>query len=153
MSKPLWACPTCGEDFTRKSSAVRHSSKLHNGTSLPVRYINYLTGMLSGQYPPPKTPPRLMGRKNRTVADSSRGDISYANDFQTNNRPDDIAAPLTATGPLKNPIAEAVRNFMDVKKTCTLFSPLIDVNTFPTDIDIAKPIGSAVFVTCANPDR
>jgi len=141
MSKPLWACPTCGEDFTRKASAVRHSSKIHNGTSLPVRYINYLTGMLSGQYPPPLTPPRLMGRKNRTVADNSRGDISYANDFQTNNRPDDIAAPLSATGPLKNPIAEAVRNCMDVKKTCTLFSPLIDFNTFPTDIGIAKPIG------------
>jgi hypothetical protein len=141
MSKPLWACPTCGEDFTRKSSAVRHSSNLHNGGSLPVRYINYLTGMLSGKYPPPLTPPRLMGRKNRTVADSSRGDISYANDFQTNNRPDDIEAPLAATGPLKNPIAEAVRNFMDVEKTYALFSPLINVNTFPTDIGIAKPIG------------
>ncbi|MGB7956475.1 MAG: hypothetical protein WCF23_21080 [Candidatus Nitrosopolaris sp.] len=97
--------------------------------------------MLSGKYPPPLTPPRLMGGKNRTVADSSRGDISYANDFQTNNRPDDIAAPLAATGPLKNPIAEAVRNFIDVKKTYALFSPLINVNTFPTDIGIAKPIG------------
>ena len=50
------------------------------------------------------------------VADSSRGDISYANDFQTNNRPDDIASPLTATGPLKNPIAEAVRNFMILRR-------------------------------------
>jgi hypothetical protein len=141
MSKPLWACPTCGEDFTRKSSAVRHSSRLHNGTSFPVRYINYLTGMLSGKYPPPLTPPRLMGWKNRTVADKSRGGISYANDFHTNNRPDDIAAPLTVTRPLKNPIAEAVRSFMDVKKTYTLLSPLIDVNTFPTDIGIVKPIG------------
>jgi hypothetical protein len=30
---------------------------------------------------------------------------------------------------------------MDVKKTYTLFSPLINVNTFPTDIGIAKPFG------------
>lgn len=124
MSKPLWACPTCGEDFTRKSSAVRHSSKLHKGTCLPVRYINYLTGRLSGLYPPPITPTRLMGRKNKTVADTNRGYFSYANDFETNNRSDDISKPLTLTSPFKNPIAEAVRNFINVEKIYTLLSPL-----------------------------
>jgi hypothetical protein len=116
MSKPVWACPTCGEDFTRKSSAVRHTSKLHNGTRVPVRYINYLTGRPSGIYPPPLTPPRLIGRKNKTVVDSSRGDITHAKDFQTNKRSDDIAAPLAATGPLKNPIAEAVRNLWMLRR-------------------------------------
>jgi hypothetical protein len=141
MSKPVWACPLCGEDFTRKSSAERHSSKLHKGGSLPVRYINYLTGRLSGQYPPPLTPPRLLGRKNKTVADSSRGDILYANHFETKNRSEYIAAPPTATNPLRNPVAEAVHNFVDVEKTYTQLLPLINVNTFPTDIGIAKPIG------------
>ncbi|PWU78959.1 MAG: hypothetical protein DLM72_19945 [Candidatus Nitrosopolaris wilkensis] len=141
MSKPVWAYPTCGEDFTRKSSAVRHSSKLHKGRSLPVRYIDYLTGRLSGQYQPPLTPPRLLGRKNKTVADSSTGDILCANDFKTKNRSEYIAAPPTATNPLRNPVAEAVRNFANVEKTYTQLLPLINVNTFPTDIGIAKPIG------------
>jgi hypothetical protein len=122
----LWACHTCGEDFTRKSSAVRHSSKLHKGTSLPVSSINYLTGRLSGVYPPPLTPPSRMGRKNKTVADTNRGYFSYANDFVTNNRSDDISEPLTTTGPFKKPIAEAVRNFMDVEKiyTANKYQPL-----------------------------
>jgi len=141
MSKPVWACPICGEDFTRKSSAERHSSKLHKGRSPPVRYIDYLTGRLSGQYPPPITPQRLLGRKNRTVADSSRGNISYANDFETNSRSEHTAEPLTVTNPLRNPVFEAVRSFIDVEKTYTQLSPLINVNTFPTDIGIVKPIG------------
>jgi hypothetical protein len=141
MPKPVWACPTCGEDFTRKSSAMRHSSKLHNGRVFPIRYIDYLTGRQSGQYPPPLTPMRLLGRKNRTVADSSRGNISHANDFETNSRSEHKAVPLTVTNPSRNPVVEAVREYMDVKKTYTQLQPLINVNTFPTDTSIAKPIG------------
>jgi hypothetical protein len=82
-----------------------------------------------------------LGRKNKTVADSSRGDILYANHFETKNRSEYIAAPPTATNPLRNPVAEAVRNFVDVEKTYTQLLPLINVYTFPTDIGIVKPIG------------
>jgi len=80
-----------------------------------------------------------LGRKNRTVADSSRGNISYKNDLETNSRSEHIA--LTVTNPLRNPAAEAVRNFMAVEKTYAQLSPLINANTFLTDIGIAKPIG------------
>ena len=33
MSKALWACSLCGEDFTRRSSAERHRNNLHQGRS------------------------------------------------------------------------------------------------------------------------
>jgi hypothetical protein len=34
MSKALWACSICGEDFTRRSSAERHSNNLHQGRKI-----------------------------------------------------------------------------------------------------------------------
>ena len=132
MSKPLYACPVYGEDFTRRSSALRHINNMYEGRCPLVRYVDYIAGRQSGQFPPPLTPSRLLGRKNKTVADSSRGEISYANGFETNNRSEHLTAPPTATYPLHNPVAEAVRDFKDVEKTYTQLLPLINVNTFPT---------------------
>jgi len=62
MSKPLWACSVCGEDFTRKSSAKRHGFNVHDEKGLVVRYTEYLVGRMSGQYPKPIEPPRLSER-------------------------------------------------------------------------------------------
>ena len=62
MSKPLWACSICGEDFTRKSSAKRHGFNVHDEKGLVVRYTDYLVGRMSGQYPKPIEPPRLSER-------------------------------------------------------------------------------------------
>ena len=44
MSKALWACSVCGEDFTRRSSAERHRDNVHQGNSLVVRFVDYLAG-------------------------------------------------------------------------------------------------------------
>jgi hypothetical protein len=46
MSKPLWVCIICGEDFTRKSSGKRHrdNSNIHNERPVIVRYIEYIIG-------------------------------------------------------------------------------------------------------------
>jgi hypothetical protein len=65
MSKPLWVCIICGEDFTRKSSGKRHrdNRNIHNERPVIVRYIEYIMGQAKGDYPPPITPPRLQGRK------------------------------------------------------------------------------------------
>jgi hypothetical protein len=59
MSKPLWACSICGEDFTRKSSAKRHRFNVHDEKGLVVRYTEYLVGRMSGEYPKPIEPRRL----------------------------------------------------------------------------------------------
>jgi len=55
MSKPLWACIICGEDFTRKSSGKRHrdNTNIHNGRAVIVRYIEYIIGRAKGDYPSP----------------------------------------------------------------------------------------------------
>ena len=65
MSKPLWACIICAEDFTRKSSAKRHMDNIsiHNERPVIVRYMEYIIGRAKGDYPPPITPPRLQRRK------------------------------------------------------------------------------------------
>lgn len=62
MSKPLWACSICGEDFTRKSSAKRHGFNVHDQNCRVVRYTEYLVGRMSGEYPKPIEPPRLSER-------------------------------------------------------------------------------------------
>jgi len=63
MSKPLWICTICGEDFTRKSSSKRHRDNIniHDRRPVIVRYIEYIMGLVRGDYPPPTTPKRLQG--------------------------------------------------------------------------------------------
>ncbi len=77
MSKPSYVCVTCGEDFTRKSSARRHKANpnIHSdGNCDTVRFIDYVIGIASGMYKGPSTiPPRLSSissRKNKFVGDS-----------------------------------------------------------------------------------
>jgi hypothetical protein len=87
MSKPLWACSVCGEDFTRKSSAKRHGFNVHDEKGLVVRYTEYLVGRMSGQYPKPIEPPRLSERyppssrrKNGQEQQKSFYDPGYKNE-------------------------------------------------------------------------
>jgi hypothetical protein len=65
MSKALWACTLCGEDFTRRSSAERHRNNIHQGRSGIVRFVEYLAGIASKLYPRPIDPPRLARRARR----------------------------------------------------------------------------------------
>jgi hypothetical protein len=75
MSKPSYICVTCGEDFTRKTSAERHkaNTNIHSNSNCNiVRFVEYVIGIANGTYKEPSMlPPRLSSirsrRKNRIV--------------------------------------------------------------------------------------
>ena len=69
MLKPNYICVTCGEDFTRKTSAERHKANpnIHsNGNCNIVRFIEYVIGVAKGTYEEPSMlPPRLSSIRNK----------------------------------------------------------------------------------------
>jgi len=146
MSKANWACPLCGENFTRRASAIRHINNLHDGSIhsvSPIGYTDYLVGRQSGLYP--SVPPRRPGMKTRTVADSSKGNISNVKDIGLINKFKDSASRAAAlTTPLSDPFAEAVRNFLEVRN---LMQNLMQYTSIvPADIRINKPIGIRAYL-------
>jgi hypothetical protein len=42
LSKALWACLVCGEDFTRRTSGERHRMNVHEGKSIVIRFVEYI---------------------------------------------------------------------------------------------------------------
>jgi hypothetical protein len=165
MSKPNWACPICGEDFTRKSSAFRHNDNIHEGRCLPVRYIDYLAGRQSGLYQPPLTPTRLLGsrtemkfnHRNNQLADSIGGDFSYLNGTEFKNKSEYAAErSFTRATDQDDHITEIFnrvlklrtleRAFNQPSQTQNMPVPFINFNTIPTDIGIVKPIGFQSYV-------
>ena len=50
MGSKNYVCVTCGQDFTRKYSAYRHNSDLHEGGSKIVRTLEYIIGRITGEY-------------------------------------------------------------------------------------------------------
>lgn len=66
MSKPLFVCMKCGQDFTREYGARRHNRIHHLGRSLVVGYTEYIIGRSGGTIPPPtEIPPRLLAIRKR----------------------------------------------------------------------------------------
>jgi hypothetical protein len=66
MSKPLFVCVTCEEDFTREFGAKRHNKFHHFERSQIVGYTEYIIGRASGTIPPPtELPPRLIAIRKR----------------------------------------------------------------------------------------
>ena len=45
-----WACATCGQGFTRKSSGLRHIKSLHLGKAMLVRPYEYIAAIVSGRF-------------------------------------------------------------------------------------------------------
>jgi len=99
MSKPLWVCIICGEDFTRKSSGKRHrdNRNIHNERPVIVRYIEYIIGRAKGEYPPPITPPRLQGRKTNKQLEPRPFAIAHDNNntFNPTSIPDSRREPVS----------------------------------------------------------
>jgi hypothetical protein len=52
MSKINYVCATCGQDFTRRSSANRHNNRFHFGNGIIVRTLEYIIGRINGQFLP-----------------------------------------------------------------------------------------------------
>ncbi|MGB0026446.1 MAG: hypothetical protein WBP64_06365, partial [Nitrososphaeraceae archaeon] len=61
-SQHRWVCTICGDGFTRRSTASRHSRNLHAGNSMIVRPFEYIVGRQDGRFPEPIDP--LLFRKN-----------------------------------------------------------------------------------------
>jgi hypothetical protein len=64
MSKPNWACSSCGMYSSRRWSVERHILNLHNGNSNVVPFVDYLVGRKSGFYLPKFRP--IFVKKNAT---------------------------------------------------------------------------------------
>jgi hypothetical protein len=56
MSKPNWACATCGMYSSRKESVRRHIKNLHSSNAILVSYTDYLIGRQFGIYAPHSNP-------------------------------------------------------------------------------------------------
>jgi len=67
MSKALYICAVCSQDFTRKWSGERHNKDLHFGMAEIVRVLDYIIGGLSGRYFPANPLECRTGRKYRRL--------------------------------------------------------------------------------------
>ena len=75
-----WTCTTCGQGFTRKTSARRHNDHLHKRQANVIRPLEYLVERLSGRLPPPQDPLNYrrsgmyrLGNEPHTVAHDTHG--------------------------------------------------------------------------------
>jgi hypothetical protein len=67
MSKPNWACSSCGMYSSRRWSVERHILNLHNGNSNVVPFVDYLVGRKSGFYLPKFRPTFVKKNATKTV--------------------------------------------------------------------------------------
>jgi hypothetical protein len=65
MSKPLYVCTICSEDFTRKSDGDRHN-RFHSGKGQIIGFTEYIIGRINNAIAPPvELTPRLAAAKRR----------------------------------------------------------------------------------------
>ena len=75
MSKPLFVCVTCAQDFTRESDAKRHNSNHHFSKAKILSFLEYLIGRANETLPPPsQTPPRLSAKNKKRMLDRKDSD-------------------------------------------------------------------------------
>jgi hypothetical protein len=67
MSKPNWACSSCGMYSSRRWSVERHILNLHDGTGNVVPFVDYLVGRKSGFYLPKFRPTFVSKNATKTV--------------------------------------------------------------------------------------
>ena len=67
MSKPNWACSSCGMYSSRRWSVERHILNLHDGSGNVVPFVDYLIGRKSGFYLPKFRPTFVKKNVTKTV--------------------------------------------------------------------------------------
>ena len=80
MSKPNWACSSCGMYSSRRWSVERHILNLHDGIGNVVPFVDYLVGRRSGFYLP-KFRPTFVSKnatKTLTVTDTFKDELLKA---------------------------------------------------------------------------
>jgi hypothetical protein len=67
MSKPNWACSSCGMYSSRRWSVERHILNLHDGSGNVVPFVDYLVGRQSGVYFPKFRPTFVKKNATKTI--------------------------------------------------------------------------------------
>jgi hypothetical protein len=67
MSKPNWACSSCGMYSSRRWSVERHIINLHDGISNVVPFVDYLVGRKLGFYLPKFRPTFVKKNATKTI--------------------------------------------------------------------------------------
>lgn len=133
MSKPLFVCMKCGQDFTREYGARRHNRIHHLGRSPVVGYTDYIIGRSGGNIPPPtEIPPRLLAIRKRKGKMMKNGlaNIKTKSPFtvypdSTSDNPishKDVLSPdVLDTQPKRNePLDEIIANYSDMVQLMNL---------------------------------
>ena len=79
--KHTCVCATCGQGFTRKSSAGRHIYNLHSGQARIVKPYDYIIGRLSGEFSPGE--PAAYRRPTNSFINNVRPNIGIHTDVHT----------------------------------------------------------------------
>jgi hypothetical protein len=75
MSKPLFVCVTCAQDFTREFDAKRHNSNHHLSKAKIMSFLEFLIGRANETLPPPsQMPPRLTAKNKKMMLDRKDSD-------------------------------------------------------------------------------
>jgi hypothetical protein len=113
MSKPLFVCVTCAQDFTRESDAKRHNSNHHLSKAKILSFLEYLIGRTNGTLPPPsQTPPRLSAKNKKMLLDRKDSDEQK----NANNRFIFLQDAAAATTPHDSPRAPPEHIEKDILK-------------------------------------
>jgi hypothetical protein len=83
--KHTCVCATCGQGFTRNSSAVRHNNILHSGYAMIVKPYDYIIGRLRGEFSPGDPGIYRSNRRNQTTSVYNQP-IQTQNNERTNSR-------------------------------------------------------------------
>jgi hypothetical protein len=133
MSKPLFVCVKCGQDFTREYGARRHNRIHHLGRSPVVGCTEYIIGRSRGTIPPPtEITPRLFAirkrkgkmMKNGLAYIETRSPFTVYPDSTSDNpisHKDVFSPDVVDTQPKKNePLDEIIANYSDMVQLMNL---------------------------------
>ena len=86
MDKHTCVCATCGQGFTRRSSAIRHANNLHSGPAMIVKPYDYIIGRLRGEFSPGEPGIHRSNRRNQTNSSVYDQPFQTKNNERTNSR-------------------------------------------------------------------